>query len=120
MLCDDAQEFAGKPHSRRGDRVGQCWGRTKGKIGFHGGRRLRQPAIADVAQRMNAAAAPLGEAMAGDARLWPVRGPLIHEAAHNYLIIFLNQTAESRAQRLYPIGPPYVYAMDVPVGRRAA
>src|SRR5262245_27551630 len=41
----------------------------------------------------------------------------------------LYQTAETpthprhrprRARRLYPIGPPYVFAMDVPVGRRAA
>jgi len=38
MLCEDAQELAGKPHSRGGDRVGQRWGRTKGKIGFHGGK----------------------------------------------------------------------------------
>jgi putative transposase len=36
MLREDAQELAGKPHSRGGDRVGQRWGRTKGKIGFHG------------------------------------------------------------------------------------
>jgi putative transposase len=34
MLCEDAQELAGKSHSRGGDRVGQRWGRTKGKIGF--------------------------------------------------------------------------------------
>src|SRR5260370_37232611 len=38
MLCDDAQQLAGKPHSRSGDRVGQRWGGTKGKIGFHGGK----------------------------------------------------------------------------------
>src|SRR5262249_19357908 len=31
MLCDDAQQLAGKPHSRSGDRVGQRWGRTKGR-----------------------------------------------------------------------------------------
>jgi len=31
MLCEDA------PHSRGGGRVGHRWGRTKGKIGFHGG-----------------------------------------------------------------------------------
>ena len=37
MLCEDAQELAGKPHSRDGGRVGHRWGRTKGKIGFHGG-----------------------------------------------------------------------------------
>src|SRR5262245_44778578 len=44
MLCEDAQELAGKSHSRGGDRVGQRWGRTKGKIGFHGGKiTVRRP-----------------------------------------------------------------------------
>src|SRR5437763_14051542 len=37
MLCEDAQHLAGAPHSRGGSRVGHRWGRTKGKIGFHGG-----------------------------------------------------------------------------------
>jgi hypothetical protein len=46
MLCEDAQELAGKPHSRGGDRVGQRWGRTKGKIGFHGGKvTVRRPRV---------------------------------------------------------------------------
>jgi len=38
MLCEDAQRLAGVPHSRGGGRVGHRWGRTKGKIGFHGGK----------------------------------------------------------------------------------
>ena len=38
MLSEDAQQLAGALHSRRGDRVGHRWGRTKGKIGFHGGK----------------------------------------------------------------------------------
>ena len=37
MLCEDAQQLAGMPHSRDGGRVGHRWGQTKGKIGFHGG-----------------------------------------------------------------------------------
>src|SRR3990172_3839323 len=37
MLCEDAQQLAGAPHSRGGGRVGHRWGETKGKIGFHGG-----------------------------------------------------------------------------------
>jgi len=46
MLCNDARQFAGKPHSRGGDRVGQRWGRTKGKIGFHGGKvTVRRPRV---------------------------------------------------------------------------
>jgi putative transposase len=38
MLCEDAQLLAGAPHHRGGGRVGHRWGRTKGKIGFHGGK----------------------------------------------------------------------------------
>src|SRR2546421_12331778 len=38
MLCEDAQQLAGTPHNRGGSRVGHRWGRTKGKIGFHGGK----------------------------------------------------------------------------------
>src|SRR4029453_16551624 len=37
MLGEDARQLAGAPHSRGGGRVGHRWGRTKGKIGFHGG-----------------------------------------------------------------------------------
>jgi putative transposase len=46
MLREDAQDLAGKPQSRGGDRVGQRWGRTKGKIGFHGGKvTVRRPRV---------------------------------------------------------------------------
>jgi putative transposase len=38
MLREDAEQLAGVPHSRGGGRVGHRWGRTKGKIGFHGGK----------------------------------------------------------------------------------
>ena len=38
MLCEDARQLAGARHSRGGGRVGYRWGRTKGKIGFHGGK----------------------------------------------------------------------------------
>ncbi len=38
LLCEDAKQLAGAPHSRGGGRVGYRWGRTKGKIGFHGGK----------------------------------------------------------------------------------
>src|SRR5258708_4755831 len=38
MLGEDAQQLAGTPHNRGGGRVGHRWGRTKGKIGFHGGK----------------------------------------------------------------------------------
>jgi hypothetical protein len=38
MLRDDAQQLTGTPYSRGEHRVGQRWGTTKGKIGFHGGK----------------------------------------------------------------------------------
>src|ERR1700757_389455 len=38
MLCEDVQQLAGAPHNRGGGHVGHRWGRTKGKIGFHGGK----------------------------------------------------------------------------------
>jgi putative transposase len=46
MLCDDARRLAGAPHSRGGGRVGHRWGRTRGKIGFHGGKvAVRRPRV---------------------------------------------------------------------------
>ena len=38
MLCEDAQQLTGPRHGRGGERSGQRWGATKGKIGFHGGK----------------------------------------------------------------------------------
>jgi putative transposase len=38
MLCEGAQQLVGTRHNRSGGRVGHRWGRTKGKIGFHGGK----------------------------------------------------------------------------------
>ncbi len=38
MLCEDARQLAGAPHSRGCHRAGHRWGTTKGKIGFHGGK----------------------------------------------------------------------------------
>jgi len=38
MLRDDAQQLTGVPYCRGEHRVGHRWGRTKGKIGFHGGK----------------------------------------------------------------------------------
>ena len=38
MLSEDAQQLVGVPHSRVGGRISYRWGRTKGKIGFHGGK----------------------------------------------------------------------------------
>lgn len=46
MLCEDAQQLAGEPHCRGGSRIGQRWGRTQGKISFHGGSvAVRRPRV---------------------------------------------------------------------------
>jgi putative transposase len=46
LLCEDAQQLAGPRHGRGGDRRGQRWGMTKGKIGFHGGKvAVRRPRV---------------------------------------------------------------------------
>ena len=46
MLRGDAQRLVGPPHSRGRGRVGQRWGATKGKIGFHGGKvDVRRPRV---------------------------------------------------------------------------
>ena len=37
MLEKDAEEVCGPRHVRGGGRRGHRWGRTRGKIGFHGG-----------------------------------------------------------------------------------
>ncbi|MBW7057989.1 IS256 family transposase, partial [Paracoccus bogoriensis] len=38
MLEEDATALAGAPHARAADRPGYRWGRTKGALGFHGGK----------------------------------------------------------------------------------
>ena len=38
MMEEDAARLCGSRHGRGGDRAGHRWGRTKGKIGFHGGK----------------------------------------------------------------------------------
>ncbi len=38
MMEEDAARLCGPRHGRGGDRAGHRWGRTKGKIGFHGGK----------------------------------------------------------------------------------
>ena len=37
MLTEDAERLCGRRHARSGHQAGHRWGRTRGKIGFHGG-----------------------------------------------------------------------------------
>ena len=46
MMDRDAQAICGPRHARGRDRRGHRWGKTKGKIGFHGGRvEVRRPRV---------------------------------------------------------------------------
>ena len=46
MLEQDAQEACGPRHARGEGRRGHRWGRTRGKIGFHGGKvELERPRV---------------------------------------------------------------------------
>jgi putative transposase len=48
MLEKDAEEVCGPRHARGGGRRGHRWGRTRGKIGFHGGKvELERPRVRD-------------------------------------------------------------------------
>jgi putative transposase len=38
MLEEDATALAGAPHARADDKPGYRWGRTRGPVGFHGGK----------------------------------------------------------------------------------
>src|SRR6266852_2286897 len=52
MLEKDAQEACGPRHSREEGRRGYRWGRTQGKIDFHGGRvEIERPRYACLAAR---------------------------------------------------------------------
>jgi putative transposase len=46
MLREDAERVTGARHSRGGERAGQRWGTTSGRIGFHGGAvMVRRPRV---------------------------------------------------------------------------
>jgi putative transposase len=46
MLDEDAETLAGQPHSRDPGKPGYRWGRTKGRLGFHGGKvELERPRV---------------------------------------------------------------------------
>lgn len=46
MLDDDVKALAGDAHARNADKPGYRWGRTKGRVGFHGGKvALERPRV---------------------------------------------------------------------------
>ena len=52
MMEKDAEEACGRRHSRAESRRGYRWGRTRGKVGFHGGRvEVERPRVRDFTGR---------------------------------------------------------------------
>ncbi len=52
MMEEDAARLCGPRHGRGGGRAGHRWGKTKGKIGFHGGKvDIGRPRVRDFAGR---------------------------------------------------------------------
>jgi putative transposase len=50
MMEKDAEETCGPRHSRSAGRLGHRWGRTQGKLGFHGGKvEIARPRVRDLA-----------------------------------------------------------------------
>jgi transposase-like protein len=46
MLEQDARTLAGEPHARDAEKPGYRWGRTRGRLGFHGGKvELERPRV---------------------------------------------------------------------------
>ena len=50
MMAKDAEDACGPRHARGEGRRGHRWGRTRGKIGFHGGKvAVERPRVRDLA-----------------------------------------------------------------------
>ena len=55
MMDQDAQAVCGPRHARGPDRQAHRWGKTKGKIGFHGGKvEIERPRLRDFAGKEQA------------------------------------------------------------------
>src|ERR1700758_2509469 len=108
MLRDDAQQLTGAPHSRGEHRVGQRWGTTKGKIGFHGGKvAVHRPRV----RGLDGHELPLPSWTAAQAEDWLGRW------AMNLMLINVSTRKLRRAVRL-PEGDLPVTAGDAPQGRQ--
>ena len=63
MLEEDAMTLAGAPHARAADKPGYRWGRTRGSVGFHGGKvEMERPRVRSKTTGKELALPPLGGA----------------------------------------------------------
>lgn len=96
MMAEDAQALAGAPHARAPDKPGYRWGRTKGRLGFHGGKvELERPRIRSKTTGKEMALASWTEAAEAG---W------LHQWAMNLMLINVSTRKFGRAVRLPEAG----------------
>jgi len=94
MMTEDAERLCGPRHGRSGTRTGHRWGRTKGKIGFHGGTvPVERPRV----RSRDGAELPLPSWEATQAEDW------LGQWAMNLMLINVSTRKFGRAVRL-PVG----------------
>src|SRR5437868_1205091 len=85
MMDQDAQAVCGPRHARGPDRQAHRWGKTKGKIGFHGGKvEIERPRLRDFAGKEQAV--PSWEAAVAEDWLgkWAMNQMLINVATRKF------------------------------------
>jgi putative transposase len=91
MMMEDAERLCGPRHGRSGTRTGHRWGRTKGKIGFHGGTvPVERPRV----RSRDGAELPLPSWEAAQAKDW------LGQWAMNLMLINVSTRKFGRAVRL--------------------
>lgn len=98
MLDGDARALAGERHGRDGDRPGYRWGRTKGRLGFHGGKvELERPRVRSKSTGKELPLPSWTEAVAAG---W------LEQWAMNLMLINVSTRKFGRAVRLPEAGVP--------------
>jgi transposase-like protein len=96
MMDEDAQALAGAPHARAPDKPGYRWGRTKGRLGFHGGKvELERPRIRSKTK---------GKEMALPSWTEAAEAGWLHQWAMNLMLINVSTRKFGRAVRLPEAG----------------
>ena len=96
MMEEDAQTLAGAPHARAPDKPGYRWGRTKGRLGFHGGKvELERPRIRSKT---------MGKEMALSSWTEAAEAGWLHQWAMNLMLINVSTRKFGRAVRLPEAG----------------
>ena len=98
LLDEDARELAGAPHARDADKPGYRWGRTRGRLGFHGGKvELERPRVRS---KTTGRELPLPSWTEAAAAGW------LEQWAMNLMLINVSTRKFGRAVRLPEAGVP--------------